>query len=879
MFFCEPAIDAMSLCAITNEPGIYISMAGNKDITFDHMVKSIGGTPIICSDADTAGRNFAAKYPQYQFLNVETVAGKGFGKDWNDMLQKLTELGHGADLEAQLKKTVEAFAAKKAESVPEGTLEGETFSMQVDAVLNGADTTSSHLMVMQTPELLQKAGLPNLPILITAKHLKNIIAVRGTDNVNYHGVDVNIVKNLPTYLSNPIIVADSLTRTDSIVVITEALDSTNNPIIAAIMLNGNGRINRNYVEANILTSAYGKDNFQSFINNIAKNNAIIYWDKQKSQRLSVNLGVQFPDDITSLSSNIIIRQTTAKVNTSEQKILKDEIKILPKEETVEAYAAKKAESVPEGTLEGKASPYSIEYTIDNQPVVIIRENILENIPQDQWIKTVREALGRFSKGIPISGKTIRVNKNSKDEFTFSKNTRYYEKHDISMLETKFKTAGSIDGIIYASTNYINEALEHPRKDNIKDFARGEVLLRIGNNDYHAQVLIGLTGGNNLVFHDIVDFSDASLKLKREKVPSAAMHKQEATEYDTLSVNNIPQTPENVNISEQKILKDEIKILPKEETVEAFAAKKAESVPEGTLEGENIGLNTRDFIQHSIVEPFIDDHGNLFENSVLLNTSLFDDVPPRDWGKELNRFIFDRASKNPIIIPITDEKGEITLLQFASPKDKAKKQNGVMHNVLSELSYTQDNISKLAVVHIDEIASISEENTPYYTPESTHGWLDENGWLHRNANVINSRNGNIYNLTFDIAKAADGRTILFTTKGKIMKVGHAEVNSLKLKGSGQHSNLNDSIPQAPENVNISEQKILKDEIKILPKEETVAETKRIDGITYSADGKTLIKADPMLVKGEIIIPEGVTSIGDNAFSGCKGLTNISCSRIS
>ncbi len=169
-------------------------------------------------------------------------------------------------------------------------------------------------------------------------------------------------------------------------------------------------------------------------------------------------------------------------------------------------------------------------------------------------KTVKEALGKFSKGIPIAGKTIHVNKNSKDEFTFSKNTRYYQKNDPLLLETKFRTAGSIDGVILASTNYINEALDHHRKDNIKAFTRGDVFLRIGNQDYHAKVLIGQTGGNNLVFHDIVDFSKTTLLLKKKRKASpAAMQEQEATEYDTLSIQSIPQTPEKVNTISEKIL--------------------------------------------------------------------------------------------------------------------------------------------------------------------------------------------------------------------------------------------------------------------------------------------------------------------------------------
>ena len=91
------------------------------------------------------------------------------------------------------------------------------------------------------------------------------------------------------------------------------------------------------------------------------------------------------------------------------------------------------------------------------------------------------------------------------------------------------------------------------------------------------------------------------------------------------------------------------------------------------------------------------------------------------------------------------------------------------------------------------------NVPYFTEGGKHQWLDKNGWLHRNANVINKKNGNIYNVTIDIAKAADGRTILYATDGKIKKVGNVEVNSLKIKGSRQNSNYNSSIPQNGGNV--------------------------------------------------------------------------------
>ena len=193
-------------------------------------------------------------------------------------------------------------------------------------------------------------------------------------------------------------------------------------------------------------------------------------------------------------------------------------------------------------------------------------------------------------------------------------------------------------------------------------------------------------------------------------------------------------------------------------------------------------------KYSITGSFVDDKGNWYDNAVLLDTSFFDGLSPRNWGNKLKEFIYNRSENNPFIMPIVDENGQVQQLQFANTNDRVRN-----HKVIDKLSSSSDNISKLAVVHIDEIVEVSEENNPYYTNEHTHEWLDENGWLHRNANVVNQKNGNIYNLTIDIAKSNDGRTILYATNGKIKKVGNVQVNSLKIRGSGLNSNFKNSIP--------------------------------------------------------------------------------------
>lgn len=195
-----------------------------------------------------------------------------------------------------------------------------SFAKQVDAVLSGADTTSTHLKVMSTPLILRQLGANNLPVLMTAKHLKNIVATEGNDeNVNYHGLDADIIKKLPELIADPVMVMDSLTRDDSVVVLTATVDSNNRPIIGAIKFDGKGYINSVRLEANVLTSLYGKDNFNNYIQRNIDAGTVLYWNKEKSQELIEVPGVQFPNKLNSLATNTIIRKAKAFVNSSEPK--------------------------------------------------------------------------------------------------------------------------------------------------------------------------------------------------------------------------------------------------------------------------------------------------------------------------------------------------------------------------------------------------------------------------------------------------------------------------------------------------------------------------------------------------------------------------------
>ena len=190
--------------------------------------------------------------------------------------------------------------------------------------------------------------------------------------------------------------------------------------------------------------------------------------------------------------------------------------------------------------------YSIKYTTDNKPVVVVTENILDGVPESEWVKTVKDTIrNKFPNGIPISGRLIKVNGVTRSEFTNSKYSKHLKSNDKVIYKDKFKAANNLDEIVLASTNYINEDLNHSRKDSIVEFARGDVLLRIGESDYEAKVIVGFTSGKQMLLYDIVDFTKTVFTIKN-KDSSIDFGKNRNLRSELSSDNTISQNKGIVN---------------------------------------------------------------------------------------------------------------------------------------------------------------------------------------------------------------------------------------------------------------------------------------------------------------------------------------------
>lgn len=192
------------------------------------------------------------------------------------------------------------------------------FSEQVDKALKGEWNQYNALYVGETSPLMEKLGLKQLPVLMTSKHLRDIVAEKRSGNTRYHGLTVDQVKSLGGILSDPAMVLDSAQRNDAVVFVSDQTDADGLPIVAAIRPNGSGVYEMTRQPANFLLSMYGRENFDKFIESAARDGRILYVNKIKSQALLGDQGVQFATGLSNAGSDDIVHQSSNAVNTEAQ---------------------------------------------------------------------------------------------------------------------------------------------------------------------------------------------------------------------------------------------------------------------------------------------------------------------------------------------------------------------------------------------------------------------------------------------------------------------------------------------------------------------------------------------------------------------------------
>ncbi len=213
----------------------------------------------------------------------------------------------------------------------------------------------------------------------------------------------------------------------------------------------------------------------------------------------------------------------------------------------ETIAQESSRAPPSGTGPVREK-FSIEKTTDNKSFVEVDEDILDGIPQKDWVSTVKENLkNKFPDGITVGNNEINIDYQSRQEMTFSRYMQWLYNNDPKLREDKLRATNNADEILLATTDWVNEGLNHPRKDKIADFARGNVLLRVGGNDYTAEVVVGTRESGSMLLYDILNLQPTSF-VEKETDAAKAENPSPGTNRNTASVSesSVPQNGRNVN---------------------------------------------------------------------------------------------------------------------------------------------------------------------------------------------------------------------------------------------------------------------------------------------------------------------------------------------
>lgn len=290
-------------------------------------------------------REIVAEFVETRLLTDEQVMravvrreGKSFARRLLDTLRGLVEkvkaalhignadaeqlrvLERGRDILAEVIRSEDVITLRDGEKTV--TFSGEEpLAEQIQKALAGELPPRRSVYFGKTSNLLVKLGLKQKPILASPAHMRDNALPKSPNHPSQHGITQAQFEKIPKYLAHPVMVMDSMTRSDSIVVVTDMLDADGLPIIIAINTAGDGfyQLERERVPANFISSVHGRSNFSNhtesdYIENNANNNTFLFIDKEKSQNLFRVLGVQFPVRLNDFGFDKIIRQSRNVVN-------------------------------------------------------------------------------------------------------------------------------------------------------------------------------------------------------------------------------------------------------------------------------------------------------------------------------------------------------------------------------------------------------------------------------------------------------------------------------------------------------------------------------------------------------------------------------------
>lgn len=201
-----------------------------------------------------------------------------------------------ADTEKSTLTVDENDILKMAKKIEQNENEDKRFSVQLKKFLNKEYNSPQPLKIGGTSNALTVSGANGkLDVVITPKVILKCMA---EPRERYHGHELSedILKQLPAELRNPAMIFKG-SKENTLVAITELKDKHERGIIVAISLN---EVHKQH-EVNRISSAYGKDNIESYLKKQLNFGNLIAVNRNKANDMLRSAGLQLPLEETYIS--------------------------------------------------------------------------------------------------------------------------------------------------------------------------------------------------------------------------------------------------------------------------------------------------------------------------------------------------------------------------------------------------------------------------------------------------------------------------------------------------------------------------------------------------------------------------------------------------
>lgn len=158
-----------------------------------------------------------------------------------------------------------------------------------------------------------------------------------------------------------------------------------------------------------------------------------------------------------------------------------------------------------GTVQDRGAQYQIRQDAAGNDFVQVDGDILDGKTEKEHAAILSNIIqNKFGNIIEANGQTFGVNNKTNREWRRSKDAGVLYSSDKQTYYDKIRAFNNADELMQTSTNYVGEAPKHPRKDNFREFARGKVDYKVGENGYTADVVVGIKPDGSALLYDIVN---------------------------------------------------------------------------------------------------------------------------------------------------------------------------------------------------------------------------------------------------------------------------------------------------------------------------------------------------------------------------------------